>query len=63
MLQNVHQCNEKKEILKEDKRQGQDYEDKWRRRRNLIRNRNFNNAVFWEVTPCGPCKNRRFGGT
>jgi hypothetical protein len=19
------------------------------------------NAVFWEVTPCGPCKNRRFG--
>jgi hypothetical protein len=21
------------------------------------------NAVFWEVTPCGSCKNRRFGGT
>jgi hypothetical protein len=21
------------------------------------------NAVFWDVTPCGPCKNRRFGGT
>jgi hypothetical protein len=20
------------------------------------------NAVFWDVTPCGPCKNRRFGG-
>jgi hypothetical protein len=20
------------------------------------------NAVVWEVTPCGPCKNRRFGG-
>jgi hypothetical protein len=21
------------------------------------------NAIFWDVTPCGPCKNRRFGGT
>jgi hypothetical protein len=21
------------------------------------------NGVFWDVTPCGPCKNRRFGGT
>jgi hypothetical protein len=21
------------------------------------------NGVFWVVTPCGPCKNRRFGGT
>jgi hypothetical protein len=21
------------------------------------------NAVFWGVTPCGCCKNRRFGGT
>jgi hypothetical protein len=20
------------------------------------------NAVFWDVTPCGFCKNRRFGG-
>jgi hypothetical protein len=20
-------------------------------------------AVFWDVTPCGCCKNRRFGGT
>jgi hypothetical protein len=20
------------------------------------------NAVFWDVTPCGSCKNRRFGG-
>jgi hypothetical protein len=20
------------------------------------------NAVFWDVTPYGPCKNRRFGG-
>jgi hypothetical protein len=19
--------------------------------------------VFWDVTPCGSCKNRRFGGT
>jgi hypothetical protein len=21
------------------------------------------NAVFWDVTPCGACKNRRFGVT
>jgi hypothetical protein len=21
------------------------------------------NAVFWDVTPCDCCKNRRFGGT
>jgi hypothetical protein len=21
------------------------------------------NCVFWDVTPCGSCKNRRFGGT
>jgi hypothetical protein len=21
------------------------------------------NVVFWDVTPCGSCKNRRFGGT
>jgi hypothetical protein len=21
------------------------------------------NPVFWDVTPCGCCKNRRFGGT
>jgi hypothetical protein len=20
------------------------------------------NVVFWDVTPCGSCKNRRFGG-
>jgi hypothetical protein len=24
---------------------------------------NLNNNVFWVVTPCGYCKNRRFGGT
>jgi hypothetical protein len=23
----------------------------------------MNNGVFWVVTPCGSCKNRRFGGT
>jgi hypothetical protein len=23
----------------------------------------FKNGVFWDVTPCGSCKNRRFGGT
>jgi hypothetical protein len=22
-----------------------------------------NNGVSWDVMPCGPCKNRRFGGT
>jgi hypothetical protein len=21
------------------------------------------NGVFWDVTPCGSCKNRRFGAT
>jgi hypothetical protein len=21
------------------------------------------NGVFWDVTPCGSCKNQRFGGT
>jgi hypothetical protein len=21
------------------------------------------NGVFWDVTPCGSCNNRRFGGT
>jgi hypothetical protein len=21
------------------------------------------NVVFWDVKPCGSCKNRRFGGT
>jgi hypothetical protein len=21
------------------------------------------NGVFWDVTPCGSCKNRSFGGT
>jgi hypothetical protein len=21
------------------------------------------NAVLWDVTPCGSCRNRRFGGT
>jgi hypothetical protein len=23
----------------------------------------WKNGVFWDVTPCGSCKNRRFGGT
>jgi hypothetical protein len=23
----------------------------------------MNNAVFWDVMPCGSCKNRRFGRT
>jgi hypothetical protein len=21
------------------------------------------NAVFWDIVPCGSCKNQRFGGT
>jgi hypothetical protein len=21
------------------------------------------NGIFWDVTPCGSCRNRRFGGT
>jgi hypothetical protein len=21
------------------------------------------NGIFWDVTPCGSCNNRRFGGT
>jgi hypothetical protein len=24
---------------------------------------NMKNVVFWDVTPCGSCKSRRFGGT
>jgi hypothetical protein len=24
---------------------------------------NMKSGVFWDVTPCGSCKNRRFGGT
>jgi hypothetical protein len=27
------------------------------------RNAYLKNGVFWVVTPCGSCKNRRFGGT
>jgi hypothetical protein len=23
----------------------------------------MNNDIFWDVKPCGSCKNRRFGGT
>jgi hypothetical protein len=23
----------------------------------------INHGVFWDVTPCGSCKDRRFGGT
>jgi hypothetical protein len=26
-------------------------------------NLTLKNGVFWDVTPCGSCKNRRFGGT
>jgi hypothetical protein len=28
-----------------------------------FRRKIFKNGVFWDVTPCGSCKNRRFGGT
>jgi hypothetical protein len=29
----------------------------------LYNNPQLKNGVFWDVTPCGSCKNRRFGGT
>jgi hypothetical protein len=39
----------------------------WQLKYNVIRNQRklwgSKNAVFWDVTPCGSCKNRRFGGT
>jgi hypothetical protein len=39
-----------------------------KRRHLLVRSEVFTamtmkNGVFWDVTPCGSCKNRRFGGT
>jgi hypothetical protein len=48
--------------------------DKWRASVNAVKNLwvvrfevfkvvTMKNAVFWNVTPCGSCKNRRFGGT
>jgi hypothetical protein len=45
--------------------------DKIRRARNNVSSVRFEvftavtmkNGVFWDVTPCGSCKNRRFGGT
>jgi hypothetical protein len=29
----------------------------------LLNNPSIKNGVFWVVTPCGSCKNRRFGGS
>jgi hypothetical protein len=29
----------------------------------IIKSTDMKNGVFWVVTPCGSCKNRRFGGT
>jgi hypothetical protein len=29
----------------------------------LIISKPIKNGVFWDVTPCGSYKNRRFGGT
>jgi hypothetical protein len=31
--------------------------------RHLRLQEELKNGVFWDVTPCGSCKNRRFGGT
>jgi hypothetical protein len=31
--------------------------------RHFIKHLLLMNSVFWDVTPCGYCKNRRFGGT
>jgi hypothetical protein len=29
----------------------------------IQRREKLKNGVFWDVTPCGSCKNRHFGGT
>jgi hypothetical protein len=34
-----------------------------KRLRELVNCASIENGVFWDVTPCGSCKNRRFGGT
>jgi hypothetical protein len=34
-----------------------------RPRHGWVDNITMKNGVFWVVTPCGSCKNRRFGGT
>jgi hypothetical protein len=31
--------------------------------RMVLKINTYENGVFWDVTPCGSCKNRRFGGT
>jgi hypothetical protein len=31
--------------------------------RRLMEGSLVKNAIFWDVTQCGSCKNRRFGGT
>jgi hypothetical protein len=31
--------------------------------RSTLRRNTMKNCVFWVLTPCGSCKNRRFGGT
>jgi hypothetical protein len=36
--------------------------DKWRSLMNAVMKLR-NNGVFWDATPFGSCKNRRFGGT
>jgi hypothetical protein len=33
------------------------------RRQNTENETEINSTVLWDVIPCGPCKNRRFGGT
>jgi hypothetical protein len=42
-------------LVSQDQNAGQNWDIK-------IGNRS-KNGVFWVVTPCGSCKNRRFGGT
>jgi hypothetical protein len=46
--------------------------DKWKALVSAVRNYvrfevfmavTMKNGVFWDVTPCGSCKNQRFGGT
>jgi hypothetical protein len=38
-------------------------ERKWNLRFEIFTAVTVKNVVFWDVTPCGSCKNRRFAGT
>jgi hypothetical protein len=39
-----------------------DTDQRWKQ--NLLQTgKSKESAIFWDVTPCGSCKNQRFGGT